>query len=183
MVKVTQLGYQYANSKPVFNLLMLDEHTLCIDTRKKPWANADSQWCYPYLNEKFGKRYRQAGEVLGNRLYQHAGQIDIVDLPAGVSRLITYLQRGFDLVLLCRCSDYTSCHIHTILMDVDNGLKVRAEQAGLSVQYDYYTPAPINADYLAKINMPVVQRKPVDLVKLEQAALFEVPEPAVWRDI
>jgi hypothetical protein len=106
---VTTLGYNARGAGQTLDELMTDEHVLLIDTRKTPWSQRE-EWRQQALREKYGKRYRYAGHVLGHRNYNNGGPIEIVDPATGLRGLRQYLSEGYRLVLLCGCAQLNTCH-------------------------------------------------------------------------
>lgn len=151
--RVYPIGYSAGGSSEYIASLMAQPKMLLIDTRLMP-TSWQIEWKQPTLTAKYGVRYRVAGKMLGNKNYK-GGPIDIVDLATGIRGLKMYLDEGHDLILLCTCTTYSTCHRSRI---VDALQEVRP-----SVQ--------------------VVQPPKPELVKVEQSALFEVAEERRWHDI
>jgi len=112
MNKVYHCGYSALGTREWVDELMLQPNMLLIDTRLKAYSWR-CDWREDALKAKYGKRYRQAGRLLGNLNYQ-GGPIKIVDLDGGVKGLMMYLNEGRDLILLCQCV-HDGCHRHEIL--------------------------------------------------------------------
>ena len=121
-MRVYHVGYSCYNAEQHVKDLMSDPRMLLIDTRHKPWSWR-SAWCkddqvkaglrIPGLQSQWGKRYRDAGKVLGNLNYE-GGPIKIADLDEGIKGLRYYLVRGYSLILLCQCA-HDGCHRYTIM--------------------------------------------------------------------
>jgi hypothetical protein len=108
--------------------LMAHPQMLLIDTRLSPksrWA----EWREGVLRETYGTRYRTAGTYLGNVNVQ-GGLIQIADLEEGLRGLRLYLNEGHDLILLCQCSDYYSCHRKVIVDQLIEHTSVEVIQPG-----------------------------------------------------
>jgi hypothetical protein len=92
---------------------MTQPQTLLIDIRFRPksWR---AEWREATLREKYGKRYRPAGSYLGNVNFQ-GGPITLADPDEGLRGLCMYLVEGYDLILLCQCPDYHTCHRKVIV--------------------------------------------------------------------
>ncbi len=152
--RVYPVGYSAGGSQAYVEALMGDAKVLLIDTRFKPYSWRQ-EWRQVALQAKYGERYRVAGKFLGNLHYQ-GGEIKIADLATGLLGLRKYLDEGYDLVLLCECCSYETCHRKVIveaLQEVRPGVEI------------------------------VQPSKPEPVVVLAQPALFEVPEERVWHDI
>lgn len=122
--RVYHVGYSSGGAEEHVKALMSDPNMLIIDTRLKPWSWR-SAWCrddkvlpggrtLPGLRSQWGKRYRHAGQYLGN-LGRNHGTIDIADIETGVRGLMMYLREGHPLILLCQCSVVEDCHRYTIM--------------------------------------------------------------------
>ena len=108
---VYPLGYSTPGAQERIEEL-LEKKTLIIDTRLKPWSH-NVFWRKEELENVYGGRYRWAGKVLGNENYQ-GGPIKLVDPDTGIRGLTRYLNEGYDLILMCQCKTFSSCHLHTI---------------------------------------------------------------------
>jgi hypothetical protein len=100
---------------------MQDESMLLIDTRKTPWSRIP-QWRQVALREKYGKRYRWAGEYLGNKNHATGGPIEIVNLPIGIGGLCMYLSEGHSLAIICQCVDFERCHNKVICDELQKAM-------------------------------------------------------------
>jgi hypothetical protein len=94
--------------------LMKQPKMLLIDTRYEP-ASQFPQWRKPTLERVYGKRYRWAGEYLGNVNFNTDLPIELANPEPGITRLCEYLQDGYRLVLLCQCPYYRSCHREVVV--------------------------------------------------------------------
>jgi hypothetical protein len=113
-MKIYPLGYAQPQAAQVMDTLMETPSTLLIDTRYSP-SSMRTEWRKHALEQKYGTRYRWAGQYLGNTNYQHGGDIELADPAAGIRGLRTYLAKGHDLILLCACKEYEQCHRRTIV--------------------------------------------------------------------
>lgn len=113
MNKIYTMGYGDPSSVGRLQHLMSNDSTLLIDVRKSP-RTGYIMWNGETLARAWGKRYRQAGQFLGNINYK-GGPIQIADMETGVKGLISYYTQGHDLILLCGCKNYDTCHRHTII--------------------------------------------------------------------
>ena len=108
MSKIIPFGYATPNAAERLATLMSDPLMLLIDTRYSP-CSRHSQWQQEALQEQYGKRYRWAGQYLGNINYK-GGPIEIVNPETGIRGLKMYLDKGYSLILLCACKHYEQCH-------------------------------------------------------------------------
>lgn len=111
--KVYPVGYGADGALQYVDQLMMQPQMLLIDIRFRPrsWR---AEWREAALREKYGKRYRTAGSYLGNVNFQ-AGPITLADPDEGLRGLRMYLAEGYDLILLCQCPDYYTCHRKVIV--------------------------------------------------------------------
>jgi hypothetical protein len=126
--KIYPIGYNLDGAGQYIDHLMAQPQMLLIDTRFSPksrWA----EWHEGTLRETYGTRYRTAGTYLGNVNFQR-GPIQIADLEEGLRGLRLYLNEGHDLILLCQCSDYYSCHRKLIVDQLIEYTSVEVIQSG-----------------------------------------------------
>ncbi|HZO72821.1 MAG TPA: ASCH domain-containing protein [Ktedonobacteraceae bacterium] len=106
--KVYPVGYGRHGALEYVDRLMMQPQMLLIDTRFRP-----KSWCIDWregtLQKKYGKRYRRAGAYLGNVNFQ-GGPITLSNPTEGIRGLCMYLDEGYDLILLCQCPTYHTCH-------------------------------------------------------------------------
>lgn len=51
---------------------------------------------------------------MGNLNYK-GGPMALANPSVGIKGLVMYLREGYDLIVLCGCSDFQSCHRHLIV--------------------------------------------------------------------
>ena len=110
--KVYPIGYSRHGN--LVEQLMQDENILLIDTRKSPNSKIKG-WSKDELQEKFGEQYRFAGEYLGNVNAWNGGPIKLVNPRVGIHGLVKYLDEGHDIIILCGCADYDTCHRRVVV--------------------------------------------------------------------
>jgi len=110
---VYPVGYSTLGSQEYIEGLMSSRQTLLIDTRISP-KSWNAEWCKDALQAKYGDRYRWAGRYLGNTALG-TGRIEIANPAVGIKGLITYLNEGHDLILLCQCRQFLNCHMSQIV--------------------------------------------------------------------
>lgn len=125
------IGYaaSYAQSD-LDDVLIANARACIIDTRKTPWCRWSEKWTRPALERRYKKRYRYAGDVLGN--INHGtpnAPIVLANEAAGIPWLIKGLEQGVTLILLCGCVSYDTCH-RKVIYD-----KVKAELADRLPEY------------------------------------------------
>ena len=158
------VGYGMDGAGSYIDQLMAHPQMLLIDTRFSPKSRRP-EWREGVLREKYGARYRTAGAYLGNVNFQ-GGPIQIADLEEGLRGLRLYLSEGHDLILLCQCPIYASCHRKVLVDQLVERTSVEVIQPGvmgtssetimaLSIQQPYaqWLANPgqfVNADILPK---------------------------------
>ena len=101
---------KYAQSE-LDDVLIANPRACIIDTRSTPWCTWSETWTRPALERRYKKRYRYAGQVLGNTNYNTPNApIVLVNEAAGIPWLVKGLEQGVTLILLCGCVTYERCH-------------------------------------------------------------------------
>jgi hypothetical protein len=111
-MNVFPIGYSSNGAQERIDALLSNPQTLLIDTRIKPYS-WDERWRKKELEQKYDERYKWAGKFLGNAALG-TGRIEIANPAKGVAGLIRYLKEDNDLVLLCQCREFSTCHVSTI---------------------------------------------------------------------
>ena len=119
-MKVHAIGYEQDPSGTRIAKLMDNPTMHLIDCRFNPhsWR---SRWCKNALVEQYGERYHFAGRWLGNakhpsnQMFRGHTEIELIDSTKGIAGLSYYLQREYDLILLCKCLEYRYCHLQEIV--------------------------------------------------------------------
>jgi hypothetical protein len=106
---VYPIGYSAGGAQDHIEQLLLDPKVLLIDTRHKPYSWRES-WCQEALEKKYPTQYKWAGAYLGNVNHNNGLPIQIANPRVGIHGLQTYLNEGYDLILVCQCPSYESCH-------------------------------------------------------------------------
>lgn len=107
-MKIYPIGYARSGFK-VEQMMARDPDLLIVDLRKSPNSSMPD-WSGAALKAKYGCRYRWAGRFLGNINYANGGPIQLVSPEIGIKGLIQYLSKSHDLILLCGCAEYDTCH-------------------------------------------------------------------------
>jgi hypothetical protein len=107
--KVYPIGYSAPGASTSLETLMQDEQTILVDIRFSVKSMRKPGWSGSALRERYGKRYLWIRE-LGNVNFYNGGPIKIHRPEEGIGRLVTGLQKGYNLILLCTCSEYETCH-------------------------------------------------------------------------
>lgn len=118
MTRVYPIGYEQSEER--VSELMKDSNVHLIDCRFNPhsWRH---EWCKTALLGQWGDRYHWAGAYLGNGKHpsnqRSAGKVEIelINPQQGIRGLMYYLHQGCDLILLCVCQDYRSCHLQAVV--------------------------------------------------------------------
>lgn len=111
-MKIYPLGY--SNQGHLVEQIMVNSKTLIVDTRYSPNSKMP-QWTGAALKTKYSARYRWAGKYLGNVNHWNGGPMVLANPVVGIKGLVMYLREGYDLILVCGCSDYQSCHRRLIV--------------------------------------------------------------------
>src|SRR5262245_18465595 len=110
---VYAVGYSARGAQDRVDELLSGSNALLIDTRFSPYSKMP-QWSVTSLKERYDNKYRWAVKCLGNDNYKGA-PIMIANPAVGIRGLDQYLCEGYDLVLLCKCSQYETCHVSHIV--------------------------------------------------------------------
>lgn len=124
--RVYPVGYSTLGSQELIDELLKQPGMLLIDTRIKPWS-WNELWRKEALQKRYGDQYRFAGKYLGNAALGTGG-IEIADAATGIAGLVKYLGEGRDLILLCQCKVFDTCHVHEIV-------KLLSEQVAVDVVF------------------------------------------------
>jgi hypothetical protein len=111
--RVYPIGYSVLGARERIDELLQNEKTLLIDTRITPWSWND-EWKGQALKARYGDKYKFEGKYLGN-LEKDRGFIKIADMNAGMDELMRYFDKGHELILLCQCKKYDTCHVSHIV--------------------------------------------------------------------
>ncbi len=106
------IGYaaSYAQSD-LDDVLVANARACIIDTRRTPWCSWSKVWTRPALEQRYKKRYRYAGTVLGNSNYDKPNApIQLANEAVGIPWIVRGVEQGVTLILLCGCADYARCH-------------------------------------------------------------------------
>lgn len=88
----------------------LAQKVFLVDIRYFPSSRWQPEWSRKQLRERFAPNYCHIRE-LGNVNYQaHNLPIQLLDAERGISLIVSLLQQGFDICLLCTCADWQKCH-------------------------------------------------------------------------
>lgn len=162
MNTVYSVGYSLGGAEEHVETLV-NQGALLIDTRLSPkswragWQKAD-------LERKYKDKYHWAGNYLGNVNYNNDKPITLKNPAVGIRGLMTYLREEYDLILLCQCPDYESCH-RKVIADL-------LLQQAPEVQIEVYSPTLVKKLH----TVPGLVQTVFDEARLEQRTLLDVPE-------
>jgi uncharacterized protein (DUF488 family) len=89
---------------------LLTQEVLLIDIRYLPASRWKPEWSRKRLCERFTSNYQHIRE-LGNVNYNSLDlPIQLLDAKQGISRIVSLLEQGRDICLLCACADWEKCH-------------------------------------------------------------------------
>jgi len=137
-MKLYSVGYAHPRAVQQVESLMFVDSTIIVDIRDISAMTSNSmhpQWQQKFLRQKYGKRYRWAGEYLG--LIKHNGSKILANPSVGLRGLLLYLTEGHDVILLCSCKEQEQCHRKTIIE-----LLLQQEPA-LEILYPCESPVPV----------------------------------------
>lgn len=132
-MKVYEIGYR-RDGDHIEALMQEDLSLLLIDTRKVPFTKIEifAQFNKPALLATYGKRYHPAGDFLGNVNYKdHNKPIVIAQPVRGIQGLVRYLNEGHNIILMCGCAGYATCH-RKVIVDL---LKEKMPEIDLVLSY------------------------------------------------
>lgn len=123
--RLIPFGYGNPGSTERLQELMTDKNTIIIETRYTPYAPYRIQWNrwgkkglfntydprYYYFSEKSYGDGSNDLNWLGNRNYKQPELgIQLVNPEQGIKYVVMGLERGQNVILLCGCKAYESCH-------------------------------------------------------------------------
>lgn len=114
MPSLIPFGYSTPDATSRLDALMSDEQTILIDIRYSVKSLKRPEWSGEALQARYGKRYLWL-QSLGNRNYFTHGPIEIARPDIGIPRLLSGLEKGYTLILLCTCKEYAHCHRKVIV--------------------------------------------------------------------
>ena len=89
---------------------LLTPDVMVVDIRYYPSSRWRPEWSRKRLIERFAPNYYHIRE-LGNIHYRSPQlPIELLDAEVGISWVLTHLQSGRDICLLCACADWQKCH-------------------------------------------------------------------------
>jgi hypothetical protein len=122
-------------------LMERDPSALLVDIRSQPYSKRP-EWRHDSLALRFGQRYRPLGELLGNVNYNNGRPMMLAASTLGVKRLISWLEAGHSLILLCACRDYARCHRSLVVAKVRRVCpEIEVEEAE-NMRFNEWRPTP-----------------------------------------
>ena len=106
MKNLYDLGYLEIKKLEKLVSLVSALDAVLVDVRFSPNSH-DPQWRKKALEKKLGLRYHHL-KALGNKNYK-GGQIEFVDLQAGMNTLSNFLQLK-NVIIMCACWNRAICH-------------------------------------------------------------------------
>ena len=82
-------------------------HAVLLDIRFSP-TSRHPQWSKKQLSALLGERYMHS-QALGNRNYK-GGPTELVDYEAGKALVVSLLEHGTSVILMCACPNVATCH-------------------------------------------------------------------------
>lgn len=101
---------------------ILTPQVMLVDIRYYPSSRWRPEWSRKRLMERFAPNYYHIRE-LGNINYRSPQlPIELLNAEVGISWVVTHLQSGRDICLLCACADWYTCHRRTVAELLQNEL-------------------------------------------------------------
>lgn len=114
---------------------LLTPDILIVDIRYYPSSRWRPEWSRKRLMERFAPNYYHIRE-LGNINYRSPRlPIELLNAEAGISWIVSHLQTGRDICLLCACADWHLCHRRTVAELLQNEI--------IAIQPIHLSPAQI----------------------------------------
>jgi hypothetical protein len=109
--RLLTMGYAAPGSMERLEEFLSQEKVMLVDIRFSPRSRWCPAWNKKALIERTDGRYLHVPE-LGNRNYNQLGKpIELAGpLESARESLVSLLQEGFSVMLLCACKDYEVCH-------------------------------------------------------------------------
>jgi len=109
MPNLIPFGYAAPGSSECLDTLMQGEQIMLVDIRYSVKSLKRPEWSGEALRARYGKRYLWL-QSLGNVNYYTHDPITIARPDIGIPRLLSGLEKGYTLILLCACKRYEICH-------------------------------------------------------------------------
>lgn len=128
------LGYAAPDAAKELERLMSNPKALLVDIRLSPRSRWP-QWNGTHLRTRFGAGRYTHEYRLGNKNYKKKEQpIELAgpQYEGSISGAVLALEHGRDLVLLCACSNYETCHRKVVAEMIQARLAGRCVEGVLS---------------------------------------------------
>lgn len=111
-MKVIPFGYSSPNARTTLDALMAeDERVILVDIRYSIESRRKPEWSGKALHSRYGSgRYLWLKSLGNENVFVTGAPIKVYRPQEGIARLITGLQKGYTLILLCTCPEYERCH-------------------------------------------------------------------------
>ncbi len=107
--KLYTLGYLAPDAQSRLDALLADGHTYLVDIRYHAVSRKPG-WSGGALRKKYGNLYRPLS-CLGNANYNRPDRVIEISMPeVGIPLVTSILRKGYNLILLCACKEYETCH-------------------------------------------------------------------------
>jgi hypothetical protein len=133
---IFSFGYTGQDRASLIRFLNENNGVLC-DIRFSAFSKQE-EWCKPALLKALGARYVHL-QAFGNVNYKGGGPIELKDSRVGiqvVSRLVTEHR---NLVLMCACPSYASCHRRQVA-ELLRGRGMEVRELSLNAQPELFGP-------------------------------------------
>lgn len=129
--KLIPFGYLAKDADQQLEAMMRDPRAVLVDIRYNA-VSRRKEWNPHGLIRLYGSRYRPLS-MLGNKNYNNDGPIEIADPKLGIPLLVEGLTKGYDLILMCACKDYATCHRKAVV-DLVKAQLPQVEIVGIPVR-------------------------------------------------
>lgn len=114
--KIIPFGYTVLGMDGLYKL-MDDKQAYLVDIRLSARSRFHPEFNKSKLQMRFDKNYVHIPE-LGNLNYKPEDRnkgIKLANPESGIARLVTGLEKGYTLILMCACKHYDQCHRRTVV--------------------------------------------------------------------
>lgn len=111
--RIIPFGYSTPNAQPTLDRLMEDKRAILVDIRYTPYSKKRPEWRQEALEARYGTRYRHVPS-LGNVNHANGGEIRLANATQGIPFLVDGLRKGYTLIVMCTCANYSTCHRKTV---------------------------------------------------------------------
>lgn len=117
--KIIPFGYSTPGARERLDALMQDEKAYLVDIRFSTASKKKPEWSEAILSDRYA-RYMWIKALGNERRFEKRPTnapipIKIFHPEIGIPRLINGLKQGYNLILLCTCPNYETCHSKVVV--------------------------------------------------------------------